>query len=548
MKRSRTLLVFVTLLVLLGVLGGGISWVQTRMNHIRVSARLTESAPLENAPPVVAFTTVALGGFRGLLADLLWLRLTRLQDQGSYFEMVQLASWIVKLQPRFTGAAAFLGWNMSYNVSVAFTNFEDRWRWVKKGIELIRDEALLYNPGDPTLYKELAWIYFHKIAEYSDDANRYYKVQLAKEMDRVFGTYPPDWRRLAAAPLTEKELRRRLGNDYPAFRQFLKQHKWTFHDLETNFRQAGGFPKAVQKEIQRAPWRDTVRFCLRRRWLQLRYRLNPNEILKLQKKYGDLDWRLPEAHAIYWASLGLESADKNINIQCERVVFQSLNLAFKTGRLIYLKDINYLEMSPNISLVDAVNAAYLESLKKHPHDANTNSIKAGYENFLVDAVVILYTFGQKKKADAYLRRARKMFGKGNPKRYRKTLDQFALDELARNLPSMNYHQAQGTVQGYLMQACYSLALGQYDRATAFEAIAHKIWIRYMRFIAGTEVRRRLPPYPEMRRNAVRSALKAFPPSLAKRLRFELAQETAGNLAVPLKTLTAGQPQKKAKSP
>ena len=36
-----------------------------------------DTAIADNAPPVVAFTTVALGSFRGLVADFLWLRSNR---------------------------------------------------------------------------------------------------------------------------------------------------------------------------------------------------------------------------------------------------------------------------------------------------------------------------------------------------------------------------------------------------------------------------------------------------------------------------------------
>ncbi|HOG50947.1 MAG TPA: hypothetical protein PKY10_10170, partial [Lentisphaeria bacterium] len=129
---ARPILGFAIAFALLGL---SLSVVQSRMNAIRYTEQLTDTDPLENAPPLVAFTSVALGGFRGLVADWLWLRSSKMQDEGNYFEMVQLADWIVKLQPRFTGSHAFLAWNMAYNISVTFTSFEDRWRWVKRGIE-----------------------------------------------------------------------------------------------------------------------------------------------------------------------------------------------------------------------------------------------------------------------------------------------------------------------------------------------------------------------------------------------------------------------------
>ncbi|HRU00833.1 MAG TPA: hypothetical protein P5239_03950, partial [Victivallales bacterium] len=179
LKIRKKILFFIPLFIFFIFLS---NLLQIKINKIRDEKKLTDTTIIENAPPIIAFTTVALGSFRGLLADLLWLRVIRLQDQGQYFEMVQLASWITKLQPRFTGATAYLAWNMAYNISVTCSSFEDRWRWIKKGIELIRDEALFYNPGDPILYKELGWIYQHKLGNIMDDANIYYKNQLALEM------------------------------------------------------------------------------------------------------------------------------------------------------------------------------------------------------------------------------------------------------------------------------------------------------------------------------------------------------------------------------
>lgn len=75
---------------------------QARLNRDRDELGLTRSAVLSNAPPVLAFTTVALGGFRGLIANALWIRSTELQDDGKHFEAVQLADWITKLQPHFS--------------------------------------------------------------------------------------------------------------------------------------------------------------------------------------------------------------------------------------------------------------------------------------------------------------------------------------------------------------------------------------------------------------------------------------------------------------
>ncbi len=87
--RDRPLKWFLAVLLILGLIGASFS--QHSLNLDRERMGLTRSAPLDNAPPVLAFTTVALGGFRGLIANALWIRMDELQQEGKYFEMVQLA-------------------------------------------------------------------------------------------------------------------------------------------------------------------------------------------------------------------------------------------------------------------------------------------------------------------------------------------------------------------------------------------------------------------------------------------------------------------------
>lgn len=130
---------------------------------------------IRDASPMVVFTTVALGGFRGLIADLLWLRVSDLQERGRYFEVVQLADWITKLEPDSAEVWAFHGWNMAYNISIMFPDPPDRWRWIQNGLRLLRDEGLRYNPKNPRLFTELSMIFQHKIGGPLDDYSASYR-------------------------------------------------------------------------------------------------------------------------------------------------------------------------------------------------------------------------------------------------------------------------------------------------------------------------------------------------------------------------------------
>src|SRR6266481_4800128 len=147
------------LLVLAAALLIAVSRVQNSLNRDRELLGLTRVQPLENAPPVLAFTTVALGGFRGLISNALWIRASDLQDDDKYFEMAQLANWITVLEPHFVQVWLVQAWNMAYNISVKFKDFSDRWRWVRRGIELLRDDGLRYNPNETLIYRELGWFF-----------------------------------------------------------------------------------------------------------------------------------------------------------------------------------------------------------------------------------------------------------------------------------------------------------------------------------------------------------------------------------------------------
>src|SRR3989440_819568 len=178
------------LLLSAAVLLVGVSRFQQALNRQRAEPELglTRGVGLgSNAPPVLAFTTVALGGFRGLISNALWIRASDLQDDDKFFEMAQLADWITKLEPHFVQVWLVQAWNMSYNISVKFKDYPDRWRWVKRGIELLRDDGLRYNPNETLIYRELGWIFQHKLGQNLDDASMYYKQEWAREMTDLLG-------------------------------------------------------------------------------------------------------------------------------------------------------------------------------------------------------------------------------------------------------------------------------------------------------------------------------------------------------------------------
>lgn len=470
----------VALLAGMAVLLFSVFFSQRYLNQQREVLGLTRVTPLENAPPVLAFTTKALGGFRGLIANALWIRASELQENGKYFEMVQLADWITKLEPKLTAVWVHLAWNMAYNISVKFNDPHDRWLWVKRGTELLRDQAIQYNPHEPNLYRELAWFYQHKMGHFLDDAHQLYKYEWAKEMTELFGQGQPNFERLI--------------------------------DPQT------------PEEIERA------------RKLREYYKLDPVVMKRVDEKYGPLEWRLPESHAIYWAVKGLEaSKDQKFRqdefIGLRRVIFQSLQLAFMRGRLIYPdKKGNEFVYGPNLNVIEDADEAFLEMANLEPE--KRDNILNAHKNYLGMVIYHLYTHNRKQAAQQWFDRLKEMYPGANTIAGKpvENLDEYALSRVAEDVGETDPNRVKTIIMGAFETAFLNYAVADEEAdavAVNHENFARRLWQRYMTEISRYEkniTRVGLPPLPQIREEMLKIMLSpdyGLDPILIAQLRTRL---------------------------
>lgn len=177
MSNLRKVIVVFALLLL-----GGAAWLCQR-------GRATGSA---EADIVIA----GLGGFRGIIAEIVWFRADRLQDEGRYSEMAQLANILTTLEPHTPEVWAYAAWNLAYNISVMMPTAEDRWRWVEAGLKLLRDDGLRLNPSSPELHREIAWLFLSKIGGTIDEASPLYTEKWKAEVEASAG----EWAKLKMEP------------------------------------------------------------------------------------------------------------------------------------------------------------------------------------------------------------------------------------------------------------------------------------------------------------------------------------------------------------
>ncbi len=539
------------------------------INSQRQQMKLIANEPLENAPPSLAFATVAMGAFRGLLVDILWLRADKLKDQGEFFDAKQIAEWITTLQPRFTSVWEFQAWNMAYNISVAIpaTQPDERWRWVKNGYELLRDQGIPLNPKSISLYCELARIFQHKLGSASDDAHKYYKLQLAMAMEpllapadnqyfKALTEAPTDWGQIIKDPdvasliTSLKSADKTFDKDdfvsnYLSLRQNPARFNPDAFKVIDNFRGT----KAIQKFDIFAK-----AYHLRNAWKldpvlmqQLNYTYGPTD-LNDPNTHLPLDWRHPDTHAIYWAAKGLQVAGKKefsvAEINTDRIINHSLQDLFRNGK-IFIYDVpvqipsdsnsqtpqtkmeKEIFLRPDLRMFEPYNKAALARIEKYGYleEAKTGSLeslKNGHRNMLINAIFSFYQAGHIQQAQKIYDQMKELYPQDE---FKVPLVVFVRNRLREELQNTSVDNAKEIVGMMLRESYFRYAMHDDDEAFGREKMAKEVHDHYQSAYSD-EHRIDLPDFTLLRYLAIMDFLndQQYPPNmrlaLYNRIRLE----------------------------
>ncbi|MBN1871076.1 MAG: hypothetical protein JW800_00735 [Candidatus Omnitrophica bacterium] len=143
---------------------------QQSINYSRVTEDLVENIVIM---PGEFVTNFVIGGFRGLAADILWLKMDECWHNGKWFELLPILRAVTWMQPHFIEAWEIGGWHLAYNLYAYAANSPDRERYIEDGIRFLK-EGLARNRNVYNLWFNLGWIYYHKLADY-DEAIRYFR-------------------------------------------------------------------------------------------------------------------------------------------------------------------------------------------------------------------------------------------------------------------------------------------------------------------------------------------------------------------------------------
>ncbi len=410
----------------------GASRVGETARTLRDEYNLTTRDEGKAAPPEYILTSAVLGGFRGAFITTLWIRAQTKKQEGQFWEMVQLYNIITKLQPNIASAWAFAAWDMAWNVSAEINDRQERVFWVFRGIQLLRDQGIRKNPRVTELMYELAWIYFFKIGGEMDDAYPQYRTHLANRVQDALIIFPTvhAFRRMATLP-EDREALYGMESIRP-LREAFEAHGFSLaedaprvllpdlfpsEDLPEEIRALAGEEEARENLVNVMAWLVAHR-------LRTEFNMDPVRMLELMETYGTIDWRIPFAQALYWASeaerIYYEDDPDVSTMKYQRIIYSSLQELVRQGRLVRSED-GRVYYTPEPAYIDAV-ITYLDNLFEtygkrtlpSGRPFSLSGVRAGYENFLRGNILEAWIQGREEAAKRYLRKYIEIRGRPEP--------------------------------------------------------------------------------------------------------------------------------------
>ena len=141
--------------------------------QLRAKAGLSQ-ADLGEIDPTSETMRLATLGLKNIAVTLLWDRANYYKKVEDWTNLSAVLEQMTKLQPNFYSVWDFQAHNLSYNISVEFDDYHDRYAWVMKGIEFLR-QGIFFNTREPRLLGRMGWFIGQKIGR-ADEKVQYRRL------------------------------------------------------------------------------------------------------------------------------------------------------------------------------------------------------------------------------------------------------------------------------------------------------------------------------------------------------------------------------------
>lgn len=131
-------------------------------------------ANLGEVDPTSETMRFATLGLKNIAVTLLWDRANHYKKVEDWTSLSATLEQMTKLQPNFYSVWDFQAHNLSYNISVEFDDYRDRYAWVMKGIEFLR-QGISFNLREPRLLGRMGWFIGQKVGR-ADEKQQFRKM------------------------------------------------------------------------------------------------------------------------------------------------------------------------------------------------------------------------------------------------------------------------------------------------------------------------------------------------------------------------------------
>lgn len=132
-----------------------------QLAQMREELNLAE-ANLGKIDPASVSMKLASLGMRGVAVTLLWNKADECKVLHEWDRLSATLNQIANLQPHYEKVWEHQAHNLSYNVSLEFDDYRQRYSWVKKGMDFL-SEGVEKNRRAPRLIWYTGWFYGHKL-------------------------------------------------------------------------------------------------------------------------------------------------------------------------------------------------------------------------------------------------------------------------------------------------------------------------------------------------------------------------------------------------
>jgi tetratricopeptide (TPR) repeat protein len=213
-----------------------------------------------------------------------------------------------------------------------------------------------------------------------------------------------------------------------------------------------------------------------------------------------LNWEHPDAHAIYWAALGLQRASgKEYSIDelnTDRIVFHSIQNLYRRGKMIvYTSRIpaendpcNIIEresvfLFPDLRMFDRYDQALRALTGKYAElEGNVESLQNAHRNMLKHAILLFYQAGHMDKAIEIYNTLRKEYPQDTDVHV--SLAEYVRTRFINELASIGINDAAEIITLMLQETYYRYAVHDDDEAFGREKMAREVYDHYQKQYEG----------------------------------------------------------------